>query len=336
MITTRLRPLTAAAGILAAALVLTACSAPADSPAAAESPAASAPAAGAWPRDVRVGDVTVEIPAEPTRIVALSTETGDLALELVGADRVVAVSTGSVTEGAGNQLELAQQVETVLEAGTTPDPEQILALDPDLVLLTQRHDGEQAAADLLEGTGVPTIALPSTSFQTLDGIADTVTLLGEAFGAEDAAADIVADMDKAAAEAIEHAQEHAAEAGGAPTVLLLMARGGQQMIQPAGTLMSHLVEEVGGEIVGSGPGATPADPKRIAQLDPDVILVEDFRGAGLGPFQSLLASPALAGVRAIAHDRVELVSGALASDTAATHAVEGLEAIAEVLYHDGH
>ncbi|WP_261166765.1 ABC transporter substrate-binding protein [Microbacterium sp. Marseille-Q6965] len=330
MITTRFRPLAAAAALAAASLALTACAATEADVAATTAPAAE------WPRTVDVAGAAVEIADEPQRIVALSTETGDLALELVGPDRMAAISSGSVTEGAGNQVELAQQVETVLETNTTPDPEQILALEPDLVLMTQRHDGEQAAADLLAGTGIPSLAFPTSSFQTLDGIMDAVDVLGEALGAEEAADEVVATMRERRQDLVEHAQEHAADAEHAPTVLLLMARGGQQMIQPATTLMSHLVSEVGGEVVGAGQGAAPADPERIAHVNPDLILVEDFRGAGLGPFQSLLSSPALAEVKAISNDQVHLVSGAIASDTAGTRAVDGLEEISDLLHHGDH
>lgn len=323
---TRTRPALAGSVGIVLALGLVGCGAQAG--AEPDLAAEAAPAGAAdWPRVVEVGDAQVEIDAEPQRIVALSTETGDLALQLVGAERVAAVSTGSVTEGAGNQLALAAEVDTVLPPGTSPDPEQILSLDPDLVLLTERHDGEQDAAALLADTGIPSIAFSADDFQTIDAISDSVALLGEALGAEAEAAEIVDDI--AARRAAIDAD--LPDEGDAPTVLLLMARGGQQMIQPAGSLMANLVAETGGEVVGSGPGAAPADPERIVALDPDVILVEDFRGAGLGPFQDLLRSPALADVAAIGDDRVHLVDGAVASDTAAAAAVDGLEEIAALL-----
>ncbi|WP_029150430.1 ABC transporter substrate-binding protein [Microbacterium indicum] len=308
---------------LAGALGLAACGAEAP----ASEPVPTAAHAAEWPRTVDVEGASVEISEAPQRVVALSTETGDVALQLGGPDRLVAVSTGSVTEGAGNRIDLAEQVGTVLETSTSPDPEQILALEPDLVLMTARHDGEQDAASLLEGTGVPTIAFDSAEFQTLDGIADAVTVLGDALGEEDAAARVLADFDERRA-----AVEQAAPSGGdGPSVLLLMARGGQQMIQPQTTLMSHLVEQAGGRVVGAGPGAVPADPEQIVAAAPDVILVEDFRGAGLAPFDGLLRSAALAGVPAVADGDVHLVSGATASDTAATAAIDGLEEISGIL-----
>lgn len=303
----------------AAALSLAACASPSGAD------PDPAPSEAGWPRTVEVGDAEVEIAAEPQRIVALSTETGDLALELVGPDRVAAVASGSVTEGAGNQVELAEQVEHVIDAQTAPDPEQILALDPDLVLLTERHDGEASAAALLEETGVPTLAFPSDDFQSLDAIEDSIGALGDALGAEERAANIVADMQE---------RRDAVTGGGdadRPRVLLLMARGGQQMAQPSSTLLAHLVEEAGGEVVGASSGAQPADPERIVDVDPDVILVEDFRGAGLAPFASLLERPALADVAAVASDEVHLVSGRIASDTAGSAAVAGLEEVAQIL-----
>ena len=157
MITTRTR-LTAAA--LAAVLALSACAGE-SAPEAAPEPAAasgapdpgtsdldtSTPASRAedWPRTVSVGGAELTLDAPPARIVATSTEVGDLALELVGHERVAAVSAGSATEGTGNQLDAARRVATVLPAGNDPDTEKLLSLEPDLVLLVGRHAGEHDA-----------------------------------------------------------------------------------------------------------------------------------------------------------------------------------------------
>ena len=53
---------------------------------------------------------------------------------------------------------------THLSVTQNPDPEQILSLDPDLVLLTGRHDDEASLIDSLEGVGVPIAAFESTDF----------------------------------------------------------------------------------------------------------------------------------------------------------------------------
>ncbi|WP_456286564.1 ABC transporter substrate-binding protein [Microbacterium sp. JZ70] len=321
--------LSRAAAALACGLAIAAIAGCAPS-ALAESAATTAPArpAADWPRTVEVGGAAVEIAAPPERIVALSTETGDLALQLVGPERVAAVASGSVTEGTGNAIEEAREVETVLAPGTAPDPEQILSLDPDLVILTGRHEGEAAAAELLQASGVPSLAFAAADFQTFDAVLDSISVLGDALGAEDEAARIT---DRMAAERDEIASA-VASADRAPEVLLLMARGGQLMIQPASTLMADLVRTAGGEPVGAGDSARPADPEQVAVLDPEAIIVEDFRGAGLEPFRPLLDSPAVAEVTAIRESEVHAVSGAIATGAAGSRAAEGLAEIARILH----
>lgn len=320
---------TLACGLAIAAIAGCAPSAPAESAAtpAAATPAAATPAAE-WPRTVEVAGASVELAALPERIVALSTETGDLALELAGHERVAAVAAGSVTEGAGNALEEARLVETALPPGTTPDPEQILSLDPDLVIMTGRHEGEAAAADLLAHSGVPSIAFSEEDFQTFDAVLSSIEVLGTALGAEEKAERITERM-AADRDAVVDA---VAAAGGSPDVLLLMARGGRLMIQPESTLMADLVRTAGGSVVGAATSARPAEPEQIAALRPSVIIVEDFRGAGLDPFRELLDSPALAEIPAVQEGEIHAVSGAIASSAAGSRAAEGLAAIAEILH----
>lgn len=71
----------------------------------------SAASDGSWPRTVTLGNSEISLDAAPQRIVAVSTETGDLALELVGPERMAGVVEGAQDPSSANQSELAQQVE---------------------------------------------------------------------------------------------------------------------------------------------------------------------------------------------------------------------------------
>lgn len=322
------RRLTAALIVATSTLLLSACGAPSGEP-----PAASPPpsADGAWPRTVDVGDRSSHIAAAPQRIVALTTETSDLALHLASPDRVAAIAAGSTTEGAGNEIELAAQVETVLPAGTTPDPEQILALQPDLVLMTSRHAGEADAADVLEASGVPTLVFGADDLGSPQAVADSVRLLGRALGAEDVAESSAAAVEQRVAELT----ALVATAGESPRVLGLMARGDELMITGEGSTLETIGELAGATSVAAEQGwrgSVAADPELLLAANPDVILVEDFRGAGLAPFEQLLQSDAVAGVPAIADGRVELVPSQIASGGAGLRLVDGLEHIVHVLH----
>lgn len=74
-------------------------------------------------------------------------------------------------------------------------------------------------------------------------------------------------------------------------------------------------------------GAAPADAETVLAANPDVIVLEDFQGAGDGPFTGLLAA-----VPAVAGGRVHTVPAAIASSTNGTSAPEGPRAVARILH----
>lgn len=315
----------------AALLALAGCSAQTD-PAGTEAPGGeAAESQGAWPRTVEVGESEVTLDAEPQHIVALSTEVGDLGLELVGPDRFAAVSEGSVLEGTGNQIELAEQVETVLTVHVSPEPEQILALEPDLVLLNAHREDQSSTADALTEAGIPVATFGPSDFANPDAVAQSIETLGELLGAEEAAAEAATGLQEDVAE-VTALTEGVTER---PSVAVLFARGGSLMLQGVHSATSELVVLGGGDLVAEEQGwqqAVPADPETILAADPDVILVQNHRGAGLEPFADILENPALAEATAIAGDEVHLVEAATTSGTSGTSLGTGLREIAELLH----
>lgn len=283
---------------------------------------------GTWPRTITAGDSEVTIEAQPQRVVALTTETSDIALALAGAERVVAVASGSQTEGTGNVLEEAMKVENAFKVNASPEPEQILALDPDLVITTGRHDNESALADTLAASGVPTLTFDSANFASPDEVKNSITLLGEALGDEEKAAELT---DKITAD-VARAEE--AKGTESPRTISLMARGGSLMISGSSSVTTKLIELAGGTSIASEEGwrqSVPADPETLVAINPDVILVQDFRDQGLAPFAELLDNPALSEIKAIAGDRVYLIDAETTSGTASFRIGEGQLAITELL-----
>jgi iron complex transport system substrate-binding protein len=266
-------------------------------------------------------------------VVAVSVETGDLALELIGAERVVAVNDSARESESGNQSELAGQVEGTVTGAPSPDPEQILSFEPDLVLLTGRHDDEKSVADSLATSGVPTATFSSGNFMSPDAVIASLTVLGELLGAEQEASTIAAGIE----EKVSAVEEQVSDAEESPRALVLFARGGKQMIEQANATTTELIELAGGTSIARDEkwNASPsADPEVIISAAPDVILVQDFHGAGLGPFQELLGSDALSEVPAVAQDRIELVDAMTTSGTAGSRIGEGLEQVAGILHPD--
>ena len=322
---------------LGALTALTACSAAdGDQTAAGSDSAGSASGGrttGSWPRTVAVGDAEVTLEAAPQRIVAVSTETGDLALEIVGPERMAAVVEGAQDPGAANQAALAQQVENTVVGAPSPDPEQILALEPDLVLLTERHDGEESVGRSLTESGVACAAFASGDFESPQSVLEVITALGELLGEEDAAAQVGAGLQQQIQEVVTAVED----VEDAPRTLGLFARGPSTMLFADSSSTSTLIDLAGGTSIATESGwhsAPAADPEVLIEAAPEVILVQDFHGAGLDPFASLLDSPALAEIPAIAQGRVHLVDALTTSGAAGSRLGEGLRQIAAALHPD--
>lgn len=325
------RRMLAVPAVLMAAMALASCASnPVATSTTSGTPGASASAT--WPRTVKVGDQQITVKAQPKRVVALSTETSDLALELVGASRLVGISEGSKLPGTGNQLEQAKQVGTVFKTQVDPEPEQILSLNADLVIMTARHEGEQGLAKVLAKSNVPTAAFASDAFATPDDVIASVTTLGQLLGASDKAQTIAQTIRDQVNKVSDQA---AANPGNKPRTLVLMQRGGKVLLMPATSTTNQLVAMAGGSpiaVENNWKSAIPAGPEAIVAAKPDVILVQDFRGEGMKPFESLLANPALAQVPAVANQRVRLVDAATTSGTAGSRIGEGLGQIADILH----
>ncbi|MDD7384071.1 MAG: ABC transporter substrate-binding protein [Actinomycetaceae bacterium] len=296
-----------------------------------ETSTASAPAEGQWPRTVTIGSSDVKIAAAPKRIVALSTETTDLIIELGGSDRLVGVSKGSQTQGTGNDVEKATAVKAAFRADGKIDPEQVLALSPDLVVLTKRQDADDALMTALKTAGVTVAAFPPAAFASLEAVADSTKTLGKVLGEEDKAASIVDNMTKRSS-AVDKAVASVKES---PRTLALMSRGPQHMIMSQSTATMALVKRAGGTSIAAEKGwrqSVPVNPELLVSLKPDVILVQDFEGEGLAPFKELLDNPALADIPAIAGHKVYLIAAQTTSGTSGAHLAEGFAQIAQLLH----
>lgn len=292
-----------------------------------ESDEAEAEDAG-WPRTVTVGGADVTIEAPPEAIVAITAETADLALHLVDPERFAAVPESSQSPNSGTAVEEAQQVSATLPSSIDPDPEQILSYGPDLVISTGRHGGEKTAGEQLQATGVPVLNFDSEAFNSPEGIAEVLTVLGEALGEEETAAELTAalleEMEAIDADRGEHA----------PTTLSLMARGPSVMAMDDTSMLPHLIQRAGGENAASTIGITetrPIDAELIGVANPEIIFVEDFRGLGLEPFEEMLSNPALAEVPAIANDEIHLISMTAASTLSGLQTPTGYREIVDIV-----
>lgn len=286
-----------------------------------------------YPRTVEVpGDPPqqVTLPTRPVRIAALSADVAEAAVELVGAERLTAVPVSATNPSLSSHAEQMATVPTKLPPGNDPDPEQIIALNPDLILITARHGGERDAQAVLAPAGIPMIAI-TTGWGTLEEVKQNLTLLGRALDAEAKARELTAELDR-------RADAVAEQAGGTtdrPSVAILSNQAGRPFINAADVLTSDLVRRAGGALVADRIGLRSTGPVSAEQLiaaEPDAILLIDVTGKGRDSFRSLLDNPAVAGLAAVREGRVKLLPARTSYGIGGVRLADGLEEIARWLH----
>lgn len=196
--------------------------------------------------------------AEETRIVATSNATlhicDRLGLDLVG----IPTTTGEVPE----------RYQGLPEIGTAmaPDAEQIALLEPTDVI------GPDTLAETIEPTyqaaGVPYTWI---DLQSVQGMYDSIAMLGEKYGVEDAANDLIAEY-----EATMEEFERSIEGKEHPTVLVLMGLPGAYIECTPNSYVGSLVELAGATSVvqvEDEMNFVSWNTEELLELDPDVILL---------------------------------------------------------------
>ena len=319
------------AAVLCAPLVLTACSPSEENPATGDASTTVSTTATAdetsdadYPRTVSIDDQDITLESKPMRIAVLTPEASSLVLPLAGAERVVL--TSEMNPEDEDLYALAEQVPNKVKPGGSLDPEQVIAADPDLVIVSARFDTEQDTIAILENFGVPVVNFDVDGWDGIDSIITHMEYVGELVGAEDQAADAIAEIQETRAE-VETPEE-------APTVLALMQRGPRQMVMPESSMMSGLIREAGGEPVVDSMGTTgtiTADPEQVVAMNPDTIIIQDYLGKGRDDFADFLANPALAEVPAVANDKIFYADTRTTGFAAGTDITQGLLEVSEMI-----
>ncbi|MGY1856025.1 iron-siderophore ABC transporter substrate-binding protein [Modestobacter sp. SYSU DS0290] len=194
------RPALRATAALAAALVLAGCgsdSGEESGTAAGTDPTTSS--SDAFPVTVSTAFGDVEVPEEPTRVVALGWGDAETALAL-GVQPVGASDwLGFGGEGVGPWAEGLYDEAPELIATIEPSYEAIAALEPDLILDT-KSPATQERYDALSRIA-PTIGQPEGADQYLTSPEQQLEMIGAALGKSEEAAELQAEVDQAFADA---------------------------------------------------------------------------------------------------------------------------------------
>lgn len=256
----------------------------------------------------------------PTRIAAISPDAAETVAALGLGDRLVMVPTSQKSSGLTAHPDVMAKVEHVVAPFGTPDPEQILAASPDLVIITPRHNGEQDSANLLGKARIPVLTLPTT-WQNIEETAENIRIIGRALHAEGAAADLANRISTGTAPQPQ-SKRH--------SVLVLSNQAGRPMVNAGRNFTISLLTRAGGDSAASRANVTTtgfADPEKVAAMEPDAIILSDITGRGQPSFDSVLKNPAVAALPAVQQGRVLLIDGRKTQAYGLTSVVDGFTEI---------
>lgn len=317
---------TAVAATAALALALTGCSQQAE-------PAPSAPAeeVAAWPRtiDIPAGQggaaSTLTIEAEPLKIAALDYESAEVLAELGLADRIVLIPEAVLNPALGSHVDALSEVPNVFPVAMEVDAETVIALTPDLAVMSPRHGNEEPIATVLQQAGIPALQLPA-SWTSPDTLATNIELIGQATGTEQQAATLVEQIESGLAAAA------AGSSSEGPRVLVLTNQAGRPFIAAGHAYPLELLELAGAQNVSAELGIDrtgPISAEQIVQANPDGVVLIDMNGTGDRMYAELLANPAVSSLPAFAEGRVLRIEGKQVQALGLTATIDGLKTLAD-------
>lgn len=191
----------------------------------------------------------------------------------------------------------------VLEANA--GPEQIAALNPDLVLMKSYM--AENYREPLQKLGIPSLYL---DLETPQAFYADLEVLGQVFGNPERAQEII-DFYQTRVEEVETSLAEVEESQ-KPTVLLLeYSAQGEEIafsVPPVSWLQTSLVEMAGGKPIWTdtelGRGWTVANLEQIAAWNPDKIFIIDYAGNASQVVETLMADPLWAELTAVREDQL--------------------------------
>jgi len=223
----------------------------------------------------------------PLRVASLNLTADELLVEMLPPDRLVAVTRWADDASMSN---VAGRVPATAVRLPRADLERILALGPDLVVVSEYTDADFLR--LVEKSGLRHHRM--SGLDTLPGIRAAIVDLGRAVGAPQPAARLAARFDAVLAELARRL-----EGDPRPRVLYW----GDPHTAGAGTAIGSLLEAAGASNVGRElglRGIVPIAGERAFAAEPDAFLVTEGSGASV----ALRRHPLLSRTRAVREGRV--------------------------------
>ena len=303
------------------ALFIAACSSggrASPSPAASVSPASSPPSLAPSPSPLPSFPVTltddegteVTIANEPQKVVSLTPATTEILFAIGAGDRVV----GKVEDVANFPPEAAAIPIVARYDGV--DVEQVVALEPDLVISAGVGLTQGDAVEQLRRADLPVLVIYPT---TIDGGLAGIRLIGQATGLADTADSLAIAMEQR----IEELERIAAAATEQPRVFYEIDVTGGIFTPPADSIYGEMLVLAGSEPI-SGDASYSISLEELVAADPEVILLGD---AAYGATPEAVADrPGWRDMTAVKEERIHPIDDILVTRPG-PRLVEGLEAL---------
>src|SRR5580658_5140626 len=273
-----------------------------------------------YPRQaVDSDDVGVSIPGPAHRIVSQYWSIDEFVYSVVPPQDVVAVSEDAYEKQISNVYADVEQFHPAIAT----DPERVVALDPDLMLVSST--GRADYTSLARSSGVPVYRM-QTEFTTLDQVERSIRLVGYLTG-DDAQADEAASRFH---DAIEKAAALRPPNAPHPRILGL---GGRYSYGKE-TLFQDIVTKLGGINVGAENGLVGYDSinfEQIIRWDPEWIVAGADTGKTQQVLANLLSDPAISLTQAARNGHIIVLENRVLLPMSPYTAVF-VEALAEAIY----
>ena len=279
-----------------------------------------------WPREIETSDGLVRLDGPPQRILSYSLGHDEILLALVEKGRFAAVGPFTGNPAYSNVADFVADMPSY-EKGV----ENVLAADPDLVVVSKYTDAD--IVSLIKEAGVPVVrpALESSA----EGNIPNILLMGYMLGTEDRALELVSEIEERLAQIVDRVPP--AGSSERPVVIAMTRYSDSMYVAGEGTTEGGIIETAGGVNAGARDGLSghqKVSVESIAAMDPEVILITQPVDFGAGELRDdLLAHPALAEVRAVSDGAITVVDSR--QYTTLSHwNVRGIEETALLLYPD--
>ena len=258
---------------------------------------------------------TVTIDAEPERIISLAPSHTETLFALGLGGRVV-----GVTEYCNYPPEVTEK--PMVGGFSNIDLEQVVGLEPDLVLATSMHVAETVPA--LQEHGVTVfVADPQTVLEVLE----TTRAIGQITGQDEAAKVLIARMQ----ERIDAVQE---TIGDAPRPKVFWELGPELYTAGPGSFLNDLILVAGGENVAADADSPwpQLSMEAIVLKDPDVVVLADHNYGETA--EMVKERPGWKDIAAVREGRIIEITNDDIVSRPGPRIVEGLEFLAQAFHPD--